>query len=59
MFISRSNRAAVKALAGGFGLLGCAPCSLEEIRQLLDELLLLCTVRTYRTQKEKQDSPKH
>jgi len=49
MFISRShlsNRAAVKALTGGFGLLGWAPCSLEKIRQLSDELLLLCTVHT-------------
>jgi hypothetical protein len=50
MFISRShlsNRAAVKALTGGFELLGCAPpCSLEEIRQLSDELLILCLVHT-------------
>ena len=49
MFISRShlsNRAAVKTPTGGFGLLGWAPCSLEEIHQLSDELLLLCTVHT-------------
>jgi hypothetical protein len=49
MFINRShlsNGAEVKALTGGFGLLGWVPCSLEEIRQLSDELLLPCSVHT-------------